>query len=171
MTRFHFHHQCSQLNEARGWAGALILNDMRGTIFLKAYVWLSLLVNLRFEYRTIYLSNNPEFFDNPAPLGVSFTCDPTLKINVLSLPSCNGRVEIKGGKDRRLRAMLHGMIRNDDFECHKNVPKMFSIVAILSQHCYPKIRRYKSPRITSPYKIFLWTNMFLFKAVFFFLFV
>ena len=76
-------------------------------------------------------------------------------------------MEIKGGKDRRLRAMLHGMIRNDDFECHKNVPKMFSIVAILSQHCYPKIRRCKSPRLTSPYKIFLLTNMFLFKAVFF----
>ena len=88
-----------------------------------------------------------KFFGNPAPLGVSFTCDPTLKINVLSLPSCNGRVEIKGGKDRRLRAML----RNDDFECHKNVAKMFSIVAILSQHCYPKIRRCKSPRVTSPY--------------------
>ena len=171
MTRFHFHHQCSQLNEARGWAGELILNEMRGTIFLKAYVWLSLLVNLRFEYRTIYLPNNSEFFGNPAPLGVSFTCDPTLKINVLSLPSCNGREEVKGGKDRRLRAMLHGMIRNDDFECHKNVPQMFSIVAILSQHCYPKIRRCKSPRVTSPYKIFLWTNMFLFKAVFFFLFV
>ena len=80
-------------------------------------------------------------------------------------------MEIKEGTDGSLRAMLHGMIRNDDFECHKNVPKMFSIVAILSQHCYPTIRRCKSPRVTSPYKIFLGTNMFLFKAVFFFLFV
>ena len=35
---FHFHHQCSQLNEARGWAGALILNETRGTIFLKRLV-------------------------------------------------------------------------------------------------------------------------------------
>ena len=58
MTRFHFHHQCSQLNEARGWAGALILNETRGTIFLKRLV--VSLVNLRFEYRTIYLSDNPE---------------------------------------------------------------------------------------------------------------
>ena len=76
-------------------------------------------------------------------------------------------MDIKGGKDRRLRAMLHGMIRNDDFECHKNVPKMFSTVAILSQHCYPKIQSCKSPRVTSPYKIFLRTKMCSFVRVFF----
>ena len=85
----------------------------------------------------------------------------TIIISFESVPSCDGRVEIKGGKDCRLRAMLCGMIRYDDFECHKNVPKMCSIVAILSPHCYPKIRRCKSPRVTSPYKIFVRTNNYV----------
>ena len=53
--------------EARGWAGALILNETRGTIFLKRLV--VSLVNLRFEYRTIYLSDNPEVFWQPSTTG------------------------------------------------------------------------------------------------------
>ena len=77
-------------------------------------------------FRTIYLSNYPEFFwqTMPAPLGVSFARDPTLKISVLSLPSFKGRLGM-GGADRKLKAMLHGMIRNLDLECYNNVPKMF----------------------------------------------
>ena len=36
MTRIHFHHQFSQLNEARGWAVALIWNETGGYYLLKA---------------------------------------------------------------------------------------------------------------------------------------
>ena len=36
MTRFHFHHQCRQLNEARGWAGALIWNETGDYYLFKA---------------------------------------------------------------------------------------------------------------------------------------
>ena len=66
----------------------------------------------------------------PAPLGVSFARDPTLKISVLSLPSFKGRLGM-GGADRKLKAMLHGMIRNLDLECYNNVPKMFWVVSTL----------------------------------------
>ena len=108
------------------------------TTFLK--LLLSLLVN--FSYITVQYT----------PLSVSFTRDPTLKIHVLSLPFCKWRMEIKGGKDRRLKAILHGVIHNHDFESFwDNVPKMFWVVTTLSQHCYPKIRRCKSPRVRSPY--------------------
>ena len=145
----HFHHQCRQLNEARGWAGALIWNDTGDYYLLKASAVSSrklCYITVQYIYKT-----NLKFFGSPAPLGVSFTCNPTLKIHVLSLLFCKWRIEIKEGKDRRLKVILHGVIHKHDFECYKNVPKMFWVVATLSQHCYPKIRRCKSPRVRSPY--------------------
>ena len=59
-----------------------------------------------------------------------FKRDPTQKINILSLPSFKRRMEIK--EDRSLRAILHGMISNDDFESCNNVPKKFRIVATVT---------------------------------------
>ena len=157
MTRFHFHHQCNQLKEARGWAGALILNETRRTIFLK---------------RLAVSSGKLEVW---IPYNISSTTARLVSMwsnteNKCIIPPFLQRTSgDKGRKGSQTKGdVTDGMIRNDDFECHKNVPKMFSIVAILSQHCYPTIRRCKSPRVTSPYKIFLGTNMFLFKAVFFF---
>ena len=149
MTRFHFHHQCRQLNEARGWAGALIWNETGDYYLLRTSAVSSgklYYITVQYIYKT-----NLKFFGSPAPLGVSFTRSPTLKIHVLSLPFCKWRIEIKQGKDRRLKVILHGVIHNHDFECYKNVPKIFWVVATLSQHCYPNIRRCKSPRVRSPY--------------------
>ena len=119
------------------------------TTFLK--LLLSLLVNFMLYYLQYIYKTNLKFFGSPAPLGVSFTRNPTLKIHLLSHPFCKWRIEIKEGKDRRLKVILHGVIHKHDFECYKNVPKMFWVVATLSQHCYPKIRRCKSPRVRSPY--------------------
>ena len=91
-------------------------------------------------------------------------------ISFESVPSCDGRVEIKGGKDCRLRAMLRGMIRNDDFECHKNVPKM------CSQYCHHIVTRkfdVANRLVLQALIKYLYVQiiMFLFKAVFSFLFV
>ena len=105
MTHFHFHHQYNQLNGFRGWAGALIWDfGMRRGV--------------QYIYPTIQ-----NLFGNPAPLGVSFTCDPSLKINVLSFPSCKGRMEIKGGTD-----IL-------------SVITMFRKCFELSQHCHNIVTR------------------------------
>ena len=93
------------------------------TTFLK--LLLSLLVNFMLYYLQYIYKTNLKFFGSPAPLGVSFTRNPTLKIHLLSHPFCKRRIEIKEGKDRRLKVILHGVIQNHDFECYKNVPKMF----------------------------------------------
>ena len=68
-----------------------------------------------------FLSSDFERVVTSFSIDPKFKRDPTQKINVLSLPSFKKRMEIKG--DRSLRAILHGMIRNDDFECCNNVPK------------------------------------------------
>ena len=63
------------LNEARGGAGTLIW-DETGTTLLKLTAVPSgkRFITVQYIYPTIL-----KFFGNPAQLGVSFTCDPTLK--------------------------------------------------------------------------------------------